>query len=283
MSPGESAPLMSSFKKVGAIEGGIATTPPNAVRCSASATAVDDEHADQQRAGNTPRRQHRHERQRPERKGHGRRRQWTERHERAGRIDDDAAPLEADQRDQQPDAGADRVFERIRHGDDDAFAKTNPCGEDEHGARDRDRAERDRPRRAARGHDREREEEIVTHRRRHADRVVGEERHEQRRHGRRETGGGEHGPVIHAGLLQDRRLHEDDVGHRQERRQAGEHFGADGRSRRGQMEEPVQHGAGKDTASTRPAGHARAARHVSDTRRARLDPAAFVVQSFERL
>ena len=55
----------------------------------------------------------------------------TERHERAGRIDDDAAPLEADQRDEQADAGADRVFERIGHGDDDALAQADARGENE--------------------------------------------------------------------------------------------------------------------------------------------------------
>ena len=74
--------------------------------------------------------------------------------------------------------------------------------------------------------------------------------------GGRETGGREHGARDPCRPPQHRRLHEDDVGHRQERRQAGEHFDANGRAGRGQMEEPLQHGAGKDTASTRPATRA---------------------------
>ena len=40
--------------------------------------------------------------------------QIAERHQRARRGDDETGPLEADRRDQQADAGGDRMLERLR-------------------------------------------------------------------------------------------------------------------------------------------------------------------------
>ena len=64
---------------------------------------------------------------------------------------------------------------------------------------------------------------------------------------RAEARGGHHRALVHAGGLpeklsrQDRRLQEDDVRHRQERRQPGQQFRLDVRTVLGEFEEAVQH------------------------------------------
>ena len=95
---------------------------------------------------------------------------------------------------------------------------------------------------AAERHDHGDEEEVLAHAGRQRDRVVGEQPHEDRGQRRSDAGGHEHRAEVHPGRLagqvrgQHRRLHEDDVGHRQERGQAGQHLRADVRPARGQLE-----------------------------------------------
>ena len=106
------------------------------------------------------------------------------------------------------------------------------------------RAERDRPWRVARDDDREREEKIVAHRRRDGDRIVRRERHEERGDGRRNARRREHGARIHARRTEHGRLHEHDVRHREERRDAGEDLRAHGRAGGRQAERAVEHAHG---------------------------------------
>ena len=106
----------------------------------------------------------------------------------------------------------------------------------------RDGAERDRPRRAARHDHGEREKEVVPHRRRDGDGIVGGERHDERGDRRRQARRRQDGARIHAGGRQHGGLNEDDVRHRQERRRARDDLGADGGSGRGKVKEPIQHG-----------------------------------------
>ncbi len=56
--------------------------------------------------------------------------------------------------------------------------------------------------------------------------IVGERSHEDAAEGRAEAGGGGDGGERHAGLGEDGRVHEDDVGHRDEGGEAGEDLGA---------------------------------------------------------
>ena len=79
------------------------------------------------------------------------------------------------------------------------------------------------------------------------DRVVREQRHQQRGERRRQARRGQHRAAVHPRRAQHGRLHEDDVGHRQERRDAGEHLGANGRAERGQTKEPLEHGGRQNT------------------------------------
>ena len=55
--------------------------------------------------------------------------------------------------------------------------------------------------------------------------VVGERSHEDAAEGRAEAGGGGDGGKRHAGFAEDGRVHEDDVGHRDEGGETGENLG----------------------------------------------------------
>ena len=84
---------------------------------------------------------------------------------------------------------------------------------------DEDHAEGLAPGHALRQADREREEGVDPHPRRHGDRVVGEQRHERRRDGGRYRGHRDQRALVHARVGQDGRVDGEDVGHRGEGRQ----------------------------------------------------------------
>ena len=65
-------------------------------------------------------------------------------------------------------------------------------------------------------------------------------------------------PGVHAGGAENRRLHEDDVGHRQKGREAGDDFGANGRTVRSvRLKEAVERGCGDQGTGRRPSGASR--------------------------
>ncbi len=134
---------------------------------------------------------------------------------------------------------------------DQVLAQADAGGQDEHDAGDRHAAERDLPRHVHADDHGVGEEEVVPHRRRDRDRVVREQRHQRRRERRREAGRHEHRAEVHPGRAQDRRLHEDDVRHRQERGDAGEDFGADGRAVRRELETALEEVHGRDYSARR--------------------------------
>ena len=204
------------------------------------------EHAGEQRALHAHRQQDGHHREAEEREEHRPAVQAAERDERAGAGHDDARPLQADEGDQQADAHGNRVLEGVGDGRDELLAQADARREDEDEARHGHRAERDRPRHLHGEDDAVDEEEVVAHGRRDRDGIVREPGHQQRRHAARDARGHEHGAEVHARALEQRRLDEDDVGHRQEGRRAGEHLGADRRAVLGEVEQAVEH-RGEDT------------------------------------
>jgi len=111
-------------------------------------------------------------------------------------------------------ARADRVLDGVRHGDHQPLSQAEARGQDEHETGDGNSPERRSPGRTAGDDDRECKKEVVAHRGRDANRIVGEQAHEQRADRGCDAGGHEHGAGIHAGGAKHRRLHEDDVGHR---------------------------------------------------------------------
>ncbi len=81
---------------------------------------------------------------------------------------------------------------------------------------------------------------VEAHAGREGDGVVGECSHEDAAEGRAEAGGGGDGGDGHAGLAEDGRVHEDDVGHRDEGGEAGEDLGAPVGAVGGEAEELVE-------------------------------------------
>ena len=97
------------------------------------------QNAPQQRAGHPSRHQHRGQRERRRRQQHRPAVQVAERHQRARGGDDQAGPLQADHRDQQPDAGGDGMLERGRNRRDQPLAQADARRQDEQRAGDRRR------------------------------------------------------------------------------------------------------------------------------------------------
>ena len=86
------------------------------------------------------------------------------------------------------------------------------------------------------------EEGVQAHARCQRDRVVGDQTHDRRADGCRQAGGDEHRAVVHAGLGEDARVDEEDVGHRQEGGDAGQDLGAQRGVVRLELKQLFQHG-----------------------------------------
>ncbi len=69
-------------------------------------------------------------------------------------------------------------------------------------------------------------EGVQAHARCQGDRVVGDQAHHRRADGRCQAGGNEHCAFVHAGFAEDARVDEQDVGHRQESRDARKNLGS---------------------------------------------------------
>ena len=67
-------------------------------------------------------------------------------------------------------------------------------------------------------------EGVQAHARCQGNRVVGDQAHHGRADGGGQTGRNEHSALVHAGCAEDARVDEQDVSHRQERRDAREDF-----------------------------------------------------------
>jgi hypothetical protein len=186
--------------------------------------------------GNASDHQHRRQRETGERERHRPAMQTAEPDERSRGCDDQSRPLEADGGDQQADPRRDGMLQRRRNRGNQLLAEADAGSENENEAGDRHGTESDLPWHLHAEDDGVGEKEVVTHRRRHGDRVVGQQRHERRRKRGRQAGGDEHRTEIHAGGTEDDRLHEDDIGHRQKRGDAGERFCPDGGAVGGELE-----------------------------------------------
>ena len=124
----------------------------------------------------------------------------------------------------------------------DALAQRRRRDEQEEHARPEDDAERDRPRHAAADDQRVGEERVQAHARRDAEGQPRVEPHQQRHREAHEHGGGERAGEGNAGAgrRQDRRVHDDDVGHREEGRDAGDDLAGIARSTERAIEEACE-------------------------------------------
>ena len=103
-------------------------------------------------------------------------------------------------------------------------------------------AERELPIAAELRHHGEGEIGVEPHARRERDGVVGVEAHDDGGERRGEAGRDEHRAMVHAGLLQDRRVDEHDVGHGEEGGEAGAELGGDIGAGRREAEIAIERG-----------------------------------------
>ncbi len=137
-----------------------------------------------------------------------------------------AGVVQAEQGDQEADAGGDADPQGERNIGDEPVAHPQQ-GEDQqaHGAPE-DGAHAHLPGVAHAGHHHEGEEGVEAHGRCQRNGQVGEQAHQDAADAGDEAGGNEHGLGVHAGRREDLRVDEDDVDHGQEGGDAGDHFGA---------------------------------------------------------
>ena len=107
-------------------------------------------------------------------------------------------------------------------------------------AGEKHRAQRRLPRHAHALHHRVGEVGVQPHAGRERDGVAREAAHQETADRGRKAGGGGHRGQRHAGLVQDRRVDEDDVRHRHERGEAGQDFGPPIGAKRLEFEVPLQ-------------------------------------------
>jgi len=151
----------------------------------------------------------------------------AERDQRRWICDDDLGLLERDDAEKEPDSGGDRQFEILGDRVDDVFADPEDRNQEEDDPGAEHGGERLLPAVFVAEHYRERKEGIEPHARRERDGIIGIERHHQGRDRGGDAGRDEHRALIHARVTKNLRVHEHDVDHGQERRDAGDELGAD--------------------------------------------------------
>ena len=148
-------------------------------------------------------------------------------------VDDQTGVLQADEGDEQADTGTDGMLEAERDGIQDPSADLGQCEDDENDTFNQDGGQGELPTVSHRQADGKHEEGVEAHAGSQRKRFLGPEGHHQRgddgSQGRRR----ENGTRRHSGQrTEDARIDGQDVGHRQERRQAGDQLGPDGVLRR---------------------------------------------------
>ncbi len=141
-------------------------------------------------------------------------------------IDDDAGVMQGNQRQEQADAGSNGRAQRQRDAVHDPFADAEDRQQEEQHRGEEHRAQRHLPGVAHVQDHGVGEEGVQAHARRQGDRVVGDDAHGHRADGRGQAGGDEERALVHAGLAEDARVDEQDVGHGQEGGDARENLGA---------------------------------------------------------
>ena len=160
-------------------------------------------------------------------------------------FDNHPQAFQADEGNEKTDAN--RSGEPQGEGDclDDPFADAEPGQHQKHHPGEEDHAEGGLPGNALAEHQAVGEKGVETHAGRHHQRGVGPQGDEQGGEAGDDAGDGGQGALIHAGLREDCRVDEDDVGGGQKGGKPGEHFGADRGVAALEMKEFFQHGASR--------------------------------------
>ena len=185
--------------------------------------------------------QHAHQHKPEERQQHRRALHVAQRHERLWVVNDDPAVLQPDDRQKQADAAHRRRFERLGNGVDDGRADASRRQQQKQQPFDKDSRQRHRIRHAHPNHDAEGEVGIEPHAGGQGKGIVGVEPHHERSHRRGQRRRQRHIIRRHPGLRQNLRVDEEDVAHRQKRRDPGAHLRAGRRSEFFKPKETVEH------------------------------------------
>ena len=153
-----------------------------------------------------------------------------------GAGDDDAGVAESDEGDEEADASTDGGVELVWDGSYETLAKAGEGEDEEDDSGEEDGAEGRLPGDAHAFDDGVGEVGVKAHAGCEGEGIVGECAHEDAAEGRAEAGGGGDGGEGHAGFGEDGRVHEDDVGHRDERGEACEDLGTPVGSEAGEAE-----------------------------------------------
>src|SRR5229473_1214944 len=149
--------------------------------------------------------------------------------DKGGGIGDDyVCVAEADEGDEESDAGGGAVLEAIGNAVDDLFADVGEGEEEKEEAGEKNDSERSLPGHAAAEDDGVGEVGVERHARREGDGIVGPEAHDERGDRGGNAGGEENAINGHAAFGEDARVDDDYVGHGHESGQAGEELAPDG-------------------------------------------------------
>ncbi len=160
-----------------------------------------------------------------------------------GAGDDDAGVAKSDEGDVEADASADRGVKLVGDGGDEALANAGEGEGEKDDAGEEDGAKGGLPGNAHAKDDGVGEVGVEAHAGCEGEGVVGECSHEYAAECRTEAGGGGDCGEGHACFAEEGRVHEDDVGHRDEGGEAGEDFGAPVGGVCGEAEVVLQAGA----------------------------------------
>lgn len=150
----------------------------------------------------------------------------AKRDDRGGAGDDDACVAESDEGDEEADASSDGGMKLMGDSGDETLAETGEGEGEKDDPGEEDSAESALPGNAHLEADGIGEVCVEAHAGCEGKGIVGECSHENAPEGRTEAGGGGDCGEGHAGFGEDGRVHEDDVGHRDEGGEAGEDLGA---------------------------------------------------------
>jgi hypothetical protein len=165
-------------------------------------------------------------------------------------VDDDAALAQPDERDEERDPDADGELELERHRADDRLAQPREHEDEGDRALEHDAGHRHGPLHALALHEVERHDRVQAQAGRKGEREVRREAHDRREERGGQRGGHGDGLERQPGGGEDRRVDEDDVRHRQERRGAPEHLRARRAAPLGEAEPAVEGAHGGHGART---------------------------------
>ena len=155
-----------------------------------------------------------------------RRAQVAERYGCGGAGDDDAGVAESDESNKEADASANSGVEFVGNGCDETLTDAGEGQDKKDNSGEKDGTQSGLPGDVHAFDHGVGEVGIQPHTRSEGQRVVGKRSHKNAAKGRTETGSGGDGGEWHSGLTEDVRIDEDDVSHRDERREACENLSA---------------------------------------------------------